>query len=268
MITQLTDFESEVFWYCADGGGRTTQSVIKRWGPKPKWSRLIERRYLRTVDTVYGEVLGVADAGRDMVRCEYPEDFKKLPYLMAPNTLADRAYQQDAITALEQEGYTVHYHTYKTASPLVTRHRGGERPSTHQITGTCLRVPETEAQILVLRWNQHVKMSQELSNEDIYAPQLGFPSLYATISGGGLSTQRVKALYQQASLQSSDWRSPMLVVVPDLSQHRDVLRRVSAEQAANKLADLNSQPRTHHGSYAVMRLIEQPLPSRVIRKSR
>ena len=266
--TGFTDNESEIFWYCAEAGALTTRSVIRRWGPKPTWSRLLELNYLRKVDTQYGEVIGVGDVGRAQVKSSFPRDFESLPYLTGANSLADRAYQQDALIALGQMGYTVHYHEYRRASPMVIKHRASDRHWTHQIVSTCLRVPESEARMLALRWKQRVKEVKDVVGVEVHEFRLGFPHLYATISGGGLSKQKVEALYRKASSWSSDWRSPMIVVVPDLEQHRDVLRRVCAEQRACQLSDRTSEPETHFGTYPVMRLIEQPLPKSVGRTPR
>lgn len=264
MTKDLTDFESRVFRAVAEAGALTMRRVIAELGPLPNWSVLIDSQYLRRVDTVYGSVLGCGPVGREAVRTGHEEGLEALPYLTGASSLADRAYQNDAFQALFREGYTLGHHLYKTASPMITGHRGSDRPWTHQILSTCLRVPDTEAELISLRWGQQVRPPRGV---EIHESRLGYPMMYATLSGGNVSRQRVAALYTQARRLSSEWRSPMLVVVPDLTVHRDVLRRVAAEQAADQREARNSFPRGRLGSYPALRLIEQPLPKRVQRTS-
>ena len=103
---------------------------------------------------------------------------------------------------------------------------------------------------------------------EAYEHRLGYPYLYATISGGGKSRQWVEAMYKRAATWSSDWRYPMLIVVPDLALHGNILRRVAAEQKANEDFDRKSAAPSYLGSYPVLRFIEQPLPRMVTHKSR
>lgn len=262
--SELTMLQAKVLEHCVKAGAVTTRSVIAQWGPKPNWSKLIDHKFLRAVDTIYGEVIGIGEVSRARVS-EFPKELQNLPYLVSASALADRAYQQDAFTALQQEGYTIYEHHYKRAS--LNRHRGSGHSSTAQIISTCLRVSKIEAELMELRWRQRVRHPKEIVGVERDMLRLGYPHLYATISGGGPSKQRVEALYRQAKEWSGDWRSPLLIVVPDLNQHRDVLRRVAAEQEDNRRSDRTSTPRTHFGSYAVLRLIEQPLPRRVTRPS-
>ena len=265
---ELRDCESEVLWSCIDAGALTTRTIIRLHGAKPNWSRLIDRHYLEPYDTTYGEVMALGDATRDLIERYYPEEFKKLPYLTGPYSVADRAYLQDALNTLISDGYSFFYHTFKGASPMVAKRRGPDNQRTSQVVSTCLRVPKDEAHLLQRRWGQRVKTMEEITDEDKFVPQLGYPTLYASISGGGLSPRRVRALYNSASKLSTDWRSPMLVVVPDLNLHRDVLRLVSAEQEALRRSDQDAEPSTHYGSYPVLRLIEQSRPRLAEKKSR
>lgn len=263
-----TDTESDVFWAVLDAGALTTRTIIKKWGPKPNWLGLVKSKRLQEVNTIYGSVITVGDIGHEEVERRFPDEVTKLIYLKGPSAIADRAYQQDALITLTQQGYTIYAHEYKRASPMVMRHRDSRRPWTHQIVSTCLRVPEIEAQLLASRWGQRVKQIGDIIGVEAHEHRLGYPYLYATISGGGKSQQWVEAMYKRAATWSSDWRSPMLIVVPDLALHRNILRRVAAEQKANEDFDRKSAAPSYLGSYPVLRFIEQPLPRMVTHKSR
>ncbi|MBI0447142.1 hypothetical protein [Deinococcus sp. DB0503] len=132
------DIQFEVFRRIADAGALTTRRIVRECGPRPNWQGALDRGALREVHTVYGPVLALTPKARERMAPRFD-----LPYLAGPSALADRAYQMDALSLLEEEGYTLARHEYKRSGGV-----GRQAGTTSQIVRTVLRVPRRiEAQL-------------------------------------------------------------------------------------------------------------------------
>ena len=249
---QWTEKETHVFNDVLFAGAITTRRMISLRGPKPTWSRTIDLGYIREVHTVYGAVLSLGPVGRTNLKESDPQKYAKAPYLTGPNALLDRAYHNDALIILVGEGYKVHHKEYKVASGMG---RTAEAPGhTSQIVSSTVRVPLAEAARIEEDWRLTVLKPQRTPSGE-YPQVAGYPSLYASISGGGIRVERALALLRKHRLDLTEWRSPLLIVVPDLDPYRDLQRRLDRAQAA-----LRRSAPGPLGRYPDLRLIELPLP--------
>lgn len=236
-------------WYAlkavGQAGALTSRRVQDEWGPRPNWYRLITDGYLNESHTLYGPVLSLTTRGHKVLAVG---EHRTLPYLTGPATVADRAYLNDAIQLMDDEGYTVERTEYKGAGGL--RHQGRY---TDQVTRTILRVPpRIEAQ---LRRDWGFVHPLRPIPDGSYPEQLGYPSLYASISSGGIGLARLKSLYRRHEYHIHDWRHPLIVAVPDEDKMRAFLRGLEAQ--ARRLN--GSQPPL---GYGLVRLLCLPMPRR------
>ena len=245
MTPNLTAIQQCTLKAIGQAGALTSRRVQDEWGPRPNWYRLITDKYLKESHTMYGPVLSLTTRGHKVLAVG---EHRPLPYLMGPATVADRAYLNDAIQLLGDKGYTVERTEYKGAGGL--RHQGRY---TDQAIRTILRVPlRIEAQ-LRQGWGFVHPLKQELDGS--YPEQLGYPSLYASISSGGIGLARLKRLYRQHYLHIHDWRHPLIIAVPEEAKMRAYLRGLDAQ--ARRLN--GSQPPL---GYGLVRLLCLPMPRR------
>jgi hypothetical protein len=249
---QWTAKERSVIREVVRSGALTSRRVIAEYGPMLMWSRTVELGYLREVHTIYGAVLGLGPVGRAAFKVSDPQAYAKAPYLTGPNAVLDRAYRNDALLILIEEGYQRHHSEYKMASGMgrVT----GAPGFTSQIVSTTMRVPPAEAVRIEWDWNLTVLKPKRTPSGE-YPQVAGYPSLYASISGGGIRIERVRALLRRHRLDVTEWRSPLLIVVPDLEPYQDLQRRLARAQAVLRRTDPGPL-----GRYPDLRLIELPLP--------
>lgn len=247
-MAPLTPTERRVVNNLATAGALTSRHVTTTYGPRPNWHRLLQRGIIREVHTVYGSVLGLTpDTWQKAMSVNRPQT----PYLQGPTSLADRAYQMDALRLLKLEGYTLSRHEYKGSGGV--GRRGG---TTDQITRTVLHVPPSTAAHLAEDWGQVVAPTWD-STLLQWPEVLGHPSLYATISGGGLTPAGLRRLYRRHHLHIHDWRHPMIVAVPDDRPHRAYVRALEARyQAADAESRSSPQP------YPLIRLVVLPFPQK------
>ena len=130
------ELRSQVFWKVAQAGALTTRRIIQEFGPKPNWQALLSgRTYLREYQTPYGAVLALAPQGRALAQ----QHQQRVPYLAGPSAVTDRAYQQDALTLLQHQGYEVARYIYKKAGKVGGAARRGERGHRkHRLPGRLL----------------------------------------------------------------------------------------------------------------------------------
>lgn len=251
-MNELTENQVRIVQRLIIDGALTSRRVVQEYGPKPSWMRVLEEEYLREVHTVYGPVLGLSHDTYDYFR-ERPE-LPQPPYLKAPSSLADRAYQMDAIKALQAEGYEVvklHYKRGSTVSPGAY---------TSQVTSVILRVPPHMA--------EDGKPVQPYNDEGIarYQDQRGYPRLYASISGGGIKLAQLKKLLKENERSMSTWGHPLLIAVPENHELDPYLRAIEAK--GQRIRDeLEAHQRHLQGYVSVrgpriprVRLIEMPMP--------
>lgn len=256
-----SETEIEVLNAVRRSGALSVRSLIRRFGPFPNWTQLVDWGFLLKTETTYGPVLTLAAATRDCLMAEGQLQGRKLKiaYLRGPGAIVDRAYQADAIAQLRSEGFTRLRHTYKQRGAI--REKSNNRYTTDQIVSSTLRVPDDEAEVLEAKWGVQVQPLNEVDQQD-YSHRLGYPTLYATISGGGIHVKRVIALLKVNRTAIVEWRSPLLVVVPDLAPFRDLQRRLDAIQEIELRQGQSASPRSYIGTYPELRLIAQPFPTR------
>jgi hypothetical protein len=169
---------------------------------------------------------------------------------MGPATVGDRAYLNDAIRLLIDEGYAVERTDFKGAGGL--RHQG---QFTDQVTRTILRVPnrvETQLRQMV------GPMRKPQANQfGMYPEELGYPSLYVSISSGGIGLARLKRLYRRHHIDIHTWHHPLIVAVPQEEKMRAFLRGLNARD--RNLAASSGYPPF---SFGLVRLLHVPMPGR------
>ncbi|WP_216322903.1 hypothetical protein [Deinococcus aestuarii] len=249
------ELENAVLAKVLQAGALTTRRVIAEHGPKPNWSRLLREGYLREVHTPYGAVLAVTPRahGLNAEKQVVPD----APYLTGPSAVADRAYQLDALALLEAEGYTLHRHEYKRSGKV-----GYQAGTTSQIVRTVLRVPpayaarlkDTESYFASGRYFVRRVLEPEADQWGIFGEVLGYPSLYASIGGGGIGLPRVRTLLRRHHLDIDNWRHPLILAVPEEGQLRSLLRVLEAERA-------QANPRNVSSLYPRVRLLILPRPA-------
>lgn len=244
----LTQLEIQVLESVMKAGALTVRRVIARHGPKPNWQGLLKVGLLREYQTAYGAVLAGTRVAHQFNR--HSNLIGHAPYLTGPASVVDRAYQMDALALLEAEGYTVGRHEYKRSGKV-----GYKAGTTSQIVRTVLRVsPKIEAQ---LRQDWDFMSAPRQTPWGIYAEALGYPSLYASISSGGLKLPRLRALYRQHRLHIHEWRHPLLLAVPEEGKMRAYIRSLEAERARIE-ASLRFEKLLF--PYPLIRLIILPVP--------
>lgn len=241
MASDWSPVEVNVITQVHQHGALTTRRLIQAAGPKPNWQHLIGD-LLTEHRTIYGRVIAYNREGYDWARA-----VSGLPgapaYLLGPGAAADRAYQNDALMWLGQRGYTVHRHEY----------RKGHKPDTRtsQIIRTVMRVPS------------EVMLNPPPPEPDIAgilkeAP--GYPSLYASISGGGIKLAKVKALLKRHRHHIAGWGHPLLIALPGDEDIRPYLRGVEAKFQRVREELFQEGKRKNTVGIPRVRLIHLPLP--------
>ncbi|QLG10694.1 hypothetical protein HLB42_07865 [Deinococcus sp. D7000] len=246
---RLNPLQSNVLAIVGVQGALTTRRVAADFGPRPLWHPLLTAGLLREYQTIYGPIVGLTDAGR-----RYQEHLN-CPYIASPSTAADRAYLNDALRVVLDAGYTIEDHDYQQAGGERRRQMlaAGQRPVTSVIVRTTLRVPEAVARDIYTDTRRRIEPLHHIGGT--YAPpQLGYPSLYASVRGGGINLPALKRLYKRHSLDTSDWHHPLLLAVPDLQVLQLYVRSLQVERWPNE------QP--WPVGYPPVRLIHLPLPQR------
>ncbi|MGY2897039.1 hypothetical protein [Deinococcus sp. UYEF24] len=245
MDPKLTGIQWYALGVVGQAGALTSRRVTEECGPRPNWYRLITDGYLNESHTMYGPVLSLTTRGHKVLAAA---DHWPLPYLMGPATVADRAYLNDAIQLMGDEAYTVERNEYKGAGGL--RHQGRY---TDQVTRTILRVPP-RIEIQIRQRGGYVAAHKQ-EPDGSHKEQLGYPSLYASISSGGIGLARLKRLYRRHEFHIDEWQHPLIVAVPDGEKMRAFLRSLDAQ--ARRLR--GSQPAR---GYELVRLLYLPMPRR------
>lgn len=225
-VYESTVTEFDVFWAVARSGALTTRRVIREFGPKPNWGCLIRYGHLKEYQTAYGAVLAVGTAAR---KDHSGPAQSRIPYLTGPNSVADRAYQMDALKVLIDRGYTVHHHDYKRSGKVGSAAREGRR-YTDQILSAVMQVPPDELRALHADWPG--SRPYRADSWGTYPPALGYPTLYASISSGGIRLPKLRALYKKHERDiKATWQTPLLIAVPEEGNLRAYIR---AEETAHR----------------------------------
>ncbi|MFB9995120.1 hypothetical protein ACFFLM_24525 [Deinococcus oregonensis] len=262
----MSDMERDVIDALRIRGALTIRSIEQDIGPRKKWERLLDTKVLHKSITLYGEVTAFSERGREMIQASTG---KRLPYLLAPGTIVDRAYQVDAVRLLTDQGYGVERTVYKTRNgKLPPRADGSE--TTDQIAYVVMRLPEAQLRRLNALWPGLAHPVNEPVKPDswgMYPEVLGRPHLYASISGGGTSRSMVDRWFQNRSNARliSEWHTPLLLAVPSDEHLRTILRRNKAKHAKSQAAlqwESRSDPTAAlRMDYQPLELIMLPLPT-------
>lgn len=242
-----------VFMGIARAGALTTRHVIQRFGPKPNWQLLLDHHWLKEYQTPYGPVIALNVKGRELAQ----EKLVHVPYVAGPASVADRAYQNDALEVLTARGYTLHHHDYKKAGRVGKAAQEG-RPFTDQILRSVVQVPPEQMRTLVIHWGPGVAYQPERGGSHTRA--VGHPFLYASISSGGIKLIKLRALYQKHKAAIDSWRTPLLIAVPQEGDLRAFVRAVEA-QHRRKLEKPERERRSWDcPAYSCIELIILPVP--------
>jgi len=251
----LTECQKKVFNTVLKTGALTSRRITAQYGPKPNWQALILQKYLTEYQTDYGAVLALGSRARTYLR-ENPQR-THYPYIAGPSTVADRAYQNDALKVLTDQGYQVHHHDYKRAGAVGQAARQG-RDTTDQILRTVMQLPPARLAMLQGTWGD--EGIYRADQWGIYPQVVGYPLVYASIANGGIKLPKLKALFKRHLRDIHCWRTPLLIAVPEEGNLRAYIR---AEETRNrreleegmKAGRLRDLP-----IYSLIKLIILPLP--------
>lgn len=167
------------------------------------WEELLNLGHLRIYHTLYGQVLGLTDTGRALAR----RTDTSVVYLSAPSSVANRAYQNDALLLLFREGYGYGLDAWQTRG---APRKQGPRKHTDEIIRHCLRLPPAAMQRAseLPYFGSHSVLSRPWH-------RVGQPSLYATISNGGITRDQAQQYLRRHSSAMRAWRAPLHLAVPD-----------------------------------------------------
>ncbi|OLV19220.1 hypothetical protein BOO71_0003451 [Deinococcus marmoris] len=231
--------------------------------PRPNWYPLIEGQYLREYQTIYGPTLALASKGQRHLTAAGLLTPSGLPFpcLTGPATVVNRAYRNDALRILLNEGYTVDVHEYQMlgGDRYIKSIKAGKTGTTNVIVRTVLQVPTDVAGRIALDHHHRCHVTPlEFTPEGPVTNQLGHPLLYATISGGGISPAGIRALYHRHRLDIGHWHHPLLLAVPNPREVATYLRSLERERTLSE---------THLERWKVgfplVRLIHVPVPGGV-----
>lgn len=199
----------------ARAGALSAAAVARRHGPRPAWHPLITGGLLRPLATVRGEVLVLSPRGHAALqgRGEFHDRVTGI------ERAVDRSYQNDALAALQDEGYRV-IHAHRQGGPL-----GHGRIVRHTV-----EVPPAQLAQLEDAWPE---TSPPFPGPPL-REALGRPSVYATCSRGGRGRRAVQDLLERVHPRDVvTWRAPLIVFVPELAPDlRAYLRRHAAQRTA------------------------------------
>lgn len=204
-------------------GGLTLRRLVADYGPYPNWRSLIDQGLLVERATVYGPVVGYSSAGYRWACESMPS---RPAYLQGPGALADRAYQADAVALLQARGYEVVSVNYKRGRKPGTR--------TDHVVDMTLRAPL-----------ERVPDRRDSLRDDglVWRPTRGYPYLYASISGGGITPARLRALLKVHEFSPAAWGHPLLIATPNPAALRPMLRRLeTARSTPTPLVELLDLP--------------------------
>lgn len=213
-LADFTATEQSALNIVQRSGAVTIRVLTAHLGPRTNYDYLFESRLLVERATVYGSVVGYSAAGYRWAE----ETFGQAAYLQGPSALADRAYQIDALTLLQARGYEAVRAVYKRGTKAGTY--------TDHIVRLVVRAPL-----------DRVPDRRETESYDgrIWAYTRGYPYLYATVSGGGITPTRLNALLKQHLRAPSDWGHPLLIATPDPEALRATLRRREARRGEDQM---------------------------------
>lgn len=207
-------------------GALTTRRLIQEHGPKPNWEALIQQGYLQEVPTIYGSVIGLTERGQ-----YHASGGGKwhVEYVGSAGHLANRAYLMDALQILNQRGYTLGHHVYKRSGGVGTAARNGLKV-TDQIIRTVLRVPEDEMRRLKAEFPvDDQRNPYTMDSFGHWGEAVGYPSLYATISNGGISAARIKSLVGTKHKKHLEiWHTPLIIATPKEAQLLPLVRSINS----------------------------------------
>lgn len=235
-------------------GAVTTRRLISQYGPRANWQRLVEGGYLREYHTVYGSVMGLGPVMYS-ARAKNTDvaELQEIAYLTGPTTVADRAYQQDALHLMQERGY----HLVEAEHKRTGKYVGAQVAA--QWTRLRLRLPDLEMEDLTYHWGRVRLPAQWTPTQHA----LGHPYLYASIASGGIKLPRVRALLRQHRTDIHTWRCPLIVVVPDEGDLRAFVR---AHEARRRREHAEHRRRALHVGdppyYPEITLVVLPRPGR------
>ena len=204
-------------------GALTLRRLVADYGPYPNWRGLLDTGLMVERATVYGAVVGYSVAGYRWACESMPS---RPAYLQGPGALADRAYQADAVALLQARGYEVVSVAYKRGRKPDTR--------TDHIVNMTLRAPL-----------ERVPDRRDSLRDDglVWRPTRGYPYLYASISGGGITPARLRALLKVHEFSPAAWGHPLLIATPNPAALRPMLRRLeTARSTPTPLVELLDLP--------------------------
>lgn len=255
----LTTTQRAVLEHVKRQGARTTRRLVDEYGPKPHWMVLQRERWLTAYETLYGQVMGLGPQARS----HYAALGVAVPYLAAPASVTDRAYQNDAIEHLKQQGYEVVDWQHKAQAKTFGQ---PGRTTTDHIVRHVLRVPELQLRSIewAIRGPSHYPAYQVLTRKGNEAVP-GYPSLYATVAHGGLTLAGIKRLLHRHKGDIDRWRAPLIIAVPDERPFRSYLR-TAEQKALRDHEEVHRSSRTPTSVHLVPRvlLIELPLPGQSV----
>jgi hypothetical protein len=216
-IRTLPYVQADILDTVIECGAVTERRVVHCFGPRAGWEDLVKQGWLRRYETAYGTLLALGPTWR--LHCVRSGRGQPLA-LSGPSLVMDRAYQVDALTLLAQEGY--HCHSWVHAA----RWHHNVRIQSGQITHYVMRAPEAELETIRQQWGP-VSPPQP---DSLYSAARGYPSMYATVSGQGITSAGVRRLLHNHQSSITSWRSPLLVVVPDPLHVRAVARATWAAE--------------------------------------
>lgn len=250
MTVEWTDLELSVFHDIRQELAITSRYVTAKRGPRPNWSRLLDRQIIREVKTTYGPVLTLTEAQSDA------EGITQR--LRGPASLADRAYMMDAVRLLKRHGYEWLSWDYK-------RYRDTRQLTAH-ITRARMSAPEEERLPILARYRNPASRIQPNGMPE---EMLGEPWMYARCSGGGIKATQLRALLKtHRNHITLYWRSPLLIVVPEEDASLRALIRRENETHRRSYENARKHTGVPDGLYRpLVTAFVLPLPSLVRRVS-
>lgn len=249
---RLTDSEWEALVDVAELGAVAHGRMRRKLGPAVNWEGVIERGLVKNYQgTPFGDVLGLTDRGRKVLKKLDPKEFGSIHYLASPGSVTDRAFGNEALHLLRSKGYSWADEEYKFHTLR------GERQPSNQITRYQVRVPEEMMEDLeALPFQGH-----EFGKARRHAPTLGHPLLYATVSRGGANAARVEALSNEHEFDCTEWKHPLMIAVLRETQAlREVVRRANHEHAKRLEGIRRHFPTSTHWEHDQVQLLIVPVP--------
>lgn len=181
--------------------------------PEASWQGLKEKGLVRLHHVLYGPVIGLTRPGLAYARTRYTH----APYLISPESVANRAYLNDTLQHL----YTLGYRDPGEA-PQYKRDPDSKKEwkYTHEIISYTVRIPDDDYATLT-----YEPYNVPHSQLRITGFRPGQPRLYATISQGGISPKQAENYIKTHHLAIKCWQTPLLIAVPDPTPFERLLQR-------------------------------------------